>query len=287
MRIVTRIIVALALSALPAVSRAQHIVTDSIKPERIVVRSALFGVTGMDILDTYLSRHQYSGYGLNLSHENFRDARTGSYRWKYQTTFNATAGFTDLNDNSSQLCGFATYTWGGYHPFSATDRLQLLAGVQMQLEGGAIYMASNGNNPVSMKLRAAIAASGMATYKFPIRQRLCTARLQLDIPVAGVMFAPEFGQSYYEIFGLGHTGGIVAFSHPFNSPSWKYALTLDIPMGGNRYSATLRLAYTGDIYQSDINDIRCHIYRHAFSIGFVKTIFKVKQENSIKAYSPY
>ena len=101
------------------------------------------------------------------------------------------------------------------------------------------------------------------------------------------MFAPEFGQSYYEIFGLGHADGIIAFTHPFNCPSWKHTLTLDIPLRRKHHSTTLRLAYTGDIYQSRINGIGCHIYRHAFSFGFVKTIFKIKQENSIKAYSPF
>ena len=132
-----------------------------------------------------------------------------------------------------------------------------------------------------------MAASGMAIYHFQLFRKELTARLQLDLPLAGAMFAPEFGQSYYEIFGLGHADGVVAFTHPFNSPSWRQMLSLDIPLRWRHHSSTLRIAYTGDIYQSDINGIRCHIFRHALSLGFVKTIFKVKQENSIKAYSPF
>ena len=280
------VIAALALLATPLASRAQYIITDSIIPERIVVKSTTFGFAGINNLDTYLSGYEYSGGGIYMQHENFRDARTCNYSWKFQTLFNGMLGYA-TQGNNGEISGMASYSWGGYHPFNIGNRLKLLAGAQIQVEGGALYVPSNGNNPVSVKLRTALAASGMAIYHFPVKGNDWTARLQLDIPLMGVMFAPEFGQSYYEIFGLGHTGGIIAFTHPLNCPSWRHTLSLDIPLSWKHHSTTLRIAYTGDIYQSDINDTRCHIYRHAFTFGFVKTIFKVKQENSIKAYTPY
>lgn len=286
MKIIRIIIAALALLAVPAASKAQHFVADSIIPERIVVKSTTFGLTGINALDTYLGGYDYTGGGLYMQHENFRDARTGSYRWKFQTMFNGTLGYT-TQGNNGQLVAMGSYSWGGYHPFAVGDRLKLLAGAQIQLEGGALYVPGNGNNPVTAKLRTAFAASGMAIYRFPVKGSDWTTRLQLDIPLLGVMFAPQFGQSYYEIFGLGHTDGIIAFTHPLNCPMWRQTATLDIPLRWRHHSSTLRIAYTGDIYQSDINGIRSHIYRHAFSIGFVKTIFKIKQENSIKAFSPY
>lgn len=280
------IIAALVLLATPLATRAQYIITDSIIPERIVVKSTLFGVGSINNLDTYLNGYDHKGGALYLQHENFRDARTGSYRWKFQTLFNGSLGYA-TQGNNSELSALVSYSWGGYHPFAIGKRLKLLAGVQIQLESGALYIPSNGNNPVAAKLRTALAASGMAIYHIPVKMNDWVARAQLDIPLAGVMFAPEYGQSYYEIFGLGHTDGIIAFTHPLNCPSWRYNLSLDIPLRWKRHSTTLRIAYTGDIFQSDINDIRCHIYRHAFTLGFVKTILKVKQENSIKAYSPY
>lgn len=283
---VTVLIAALVLTALPVISRAQHFVADSIIPERIVVRSTTFGVSALNTLDTYLSGYDYTGGALYMQHENFRNARTGSYRWKFQTMLNATLGYT-MQQYYGQVAGLASYSWGGYHPFAIGERLKLLAGVQIQAEGGALYVPGNGNNPVAVKLRAAVAASGMAIYRIPVGKQGWTARLQFDVPLAGIMFSPQFGQSYYEIFGLGHAGGVVAFAHPGNSPSWRQLLTLDIPMRWRRHSTTLRIAYTGDIFQSRVNEIRCHIYRHAISVGFVKTIFKIKQENSIKAYSPY
>ncbi len=278
-------VIALLLLLIPAMAKAQFAITDTIRTERIVVRSAQFGISLQNNYDTYLSNYKYIGGGLHFSHESLRDARTGNYRWKYQVLFNTRLGFNQQEGNI-QLTGIAGCSWGGYHPFRIGKRLELLAGAQIQLEGGALYCMSNGNNPVSAKLRTALAASGMAIYRFPVRKSDWIVRYQLDIPLAGAMFTPEFGQSYYEM-SLGHLGRIASFTHPLNNPSWRHMLSLDIPLRIRRHSATLRIAYTADLYQSDINHIRCHMYHHSFTFGFARTILKIKQENSIKAYSPY
>lgn len=279
------ILIALLSLLIPAMTKAQYAINDTIRTERIVVKSAQFGVSLQNNLDTYLSDYKYTGGGLHFTHESFRDARTGGYNWKYQILFNSRLGF-NLQRGNIQLAGIMGCSWSGYHPFNIGKRLKLLAGAQIQLEGGALYNLSNGNNPVSAKLRTALAASGMAIYHFPVLHNDWVVRYQLDIPIAGVMFSPEFGQSYYEI-SLGHLGKIASFTHPLNNPSWRHMLSLDIPLHIKHHSTTLRLAYIADLYQSNINHIRCHMYHHAITFGFVRTIFKIKNENCIKAYSPY
>ena len=282
MRTIHIIMTALALLALPAMSRAQYIVTDTIISERIVVKSSQFGVTLLNNLDTYLSNYNHKGFGLNYSHEAFRDARTGNYRWKYQKLLNITAGYA-IQGSNLQYAALVGYNWSGYHPFKVAQGLTLLAGAQVQLEGGALYNPAGGNNPAAAKLRTALAVSGMAIYHFPVLRSEWIARYQIDIPLMGAMFAPEFGQSYYEIFGLGYAEKVVAFTHPGNNPSWRHMLSLDIPVK----ATTLRISYTSDLYQSRINDINCHIYRNTFAIGFARTILKVKKNNRLNDYSPY
>ena len=280
-----KIIIVLLSLLTPAMIKAQFAITDTIRTEKIVVRSSQIGVSFQNNLDTYLSSYNHKGGGIHFSHESFRDARTGNYRWKYQILFNSRAGF-NLQNGNIQLAGILGCSWSGYHPFNIGKRLKLLAGAQIQLEGGALYNMSNGNNPVSAKLRTAIAASGMAIYHFPVRRSEWVARYQLDIPLAGAMFTPEFGQSYYEM-SLGHLGNIVSFTHPLNTPSWRHMLSLDIPIRIKHRSTTLRFAYIADLYQSNINHIRCHMYHQAITFGFVKTLFKIKEENRMKAHSPY
>lgn len=286
MKMIRIIATALALLTTPAMSRAQYVVTDTIIPERIVVKSSQFGITLLNNLDTYLNKYNHKGLGVNYSHEAFRDARTGNSRWKYQTLLNTTIGYA-IQGSNLQYSALISHSWSGYHPFRVAKGLTLLAGAQIQLECGALYNPAGGNSPVAAKLRTALAASGMAIYHFPVLRSHWTARYQLDIPLIGAMFAPEFGQSYYEIFGLGHAKNVVAFTHPGNNPSWRHILSLDIPMRAKHHSTTLRISYIADLYQSRINSINCHIYRHTFSLGFAKTIFKVKKNNKLNDYSPY
>ncbi len=256
--------------------------SDNINPYRVSVRSTLYGLSLLNNLDTYLSGYNYTGAAVYMNHETMRKAHTGNYEWKFQTVTDALLGATSLH-STSQLTLLINRSWSGYHTFGVGERLQLLAGAQIQVAGGALYIPSNGNNLVSVKLRTALAASAMAIYKFPIAGRGCIARWQMDVPLAGVMFSPQFGQSYYEIFGLGDTNGVVKFSHPVNSPSWRHTLSMDIPIGRN----TLRVAYIADLYQSRVNNLRTHLYSHSFAVGFSRTIYKVKNNDVIKVYSPY
>lgn len=286
MRLFRYISLALALLTLPTMSRAQYFVCDTIIPERIVVKSSQYGITHFNNLDTYLSNYKFTGLGIHYSHETFRDVKTRNYNWKYQRLFNGDIGYA-IQQYNLQYAGLLNYSWAGYHPFKIHPDLTLLAGAQIQLEGGALYVPSNGNSPVAVKLRTALAATAMAIYKFRVLKHNWTARYQIDIPLAGVMFAPQYGQSYYEIFGLGDAKEIVAFTHPGNTPSWRHILTLDIPIKCKKHSSTLRIGYKADLFQSKINHIRCHIYRNTFTIGFTNTIFKIKRENSLSRYSPY
>lgn len=267
----------------PTLLCAQESVKDGeINPYRVSVRSTLYGVSLLNNLDTYLSGYNYTGAAVYVNHETMRKAHTGSYDWTFQTVTDGLLGLTSLH-STSQLAMLANRSWSGYHTFGVGERLKLLAGVQIHVAGGALYIPSNGNNLVSVKLRTALAASTMAIYNFPIAGRECTARWQIDVPLVGLMFSPQFGQSYYEIFGLGDTEGIIKLSTPINSPSWRHTLSMDIPIGRN----TLRVAYIADLYQSRVNSLRTHLYNHSFAVGFSRTIYKVKNNDPIKLYSPY
>ena len=280
------ILVLLTLSLLPIVSKAQFSCGEAINSCRIKVSSTTHGVAMLNNLDTYLSGYNYRGVGYHYNHENFRDAMFGKHKLKYQTLFSGIVGATELYD-SKQYSLMLKQSWSAYQPFKVGERLQLLAGAQMQLAGGALYIPTNGNNLVSAKMRATLAASAMAIYRIPAKKGNYTLRAQLDIPLIGAMFAPEFGQSYYEIFGLGHNKNTIVLSHPANSPSMRAMLSADIPVALHKWSSTIRLTYIADIFQSDVHDTRTHIYNHSFAVGFVKTIYKVKNNDKLKQYSPF
>ena len=65
----------------------------------------------------------------------------------------------------------------------------------------------------------------MAIWDLRINHRPLTLRYQLNLPLAAVMFMPNYGQSYYEIFTLGHWDGVVNFTSLHNQPSLRQLLT--------------------------------------------------------------
>ena len=144
-------------------------------------------------------------------------------------------------------------------------------------------MPTNSNNPVSAKLRSSLGASGMLLLRYPMRTKSLTIRIQFDLSLVGAAFSPEYGESYYEIFGLEDYGGTLRFSHPVNTPSWRHTLSADIPIG----NSTIRVSYVADLYQTKVNNLRTHLYNHSFSVGFVRTIYKVKHNDPLNAYNPF
>ena len=266
---------------LPSAAVAQHSANETINPYRVVQRSTLHGVSLLNTLDTYLSGYNHKGAGYHIQHGTLRRAHTGSYNWIFQTRTDVTLGIATQHSNS-QFVFMASRRWSGYHPFAMNGNLKILAGAQIRAEGGALYTPAYSNNPVSAKIGATMDASVMAVYTLPIGEKEYRARYTMDLPLIGAMFAPEYGQSYYEIFGLGHTKGTVHLSTPFNAPSMTHSFAIDIPTR----KSTLRIAYIADIYQSNINSLRTHIYTHSFLVGYSHTIYKVKRNDPIEAYSP-
>ncbi|WP_297272201.1 DUF3316 domain-containing protein [uncultured Bacteroides sp.] len=246
--------------------------TDSIPaaPTRYVTRATLYGAGFTNIYDTYLSPQEYKGVEFRVSRESMRMTRWMDGRISRQTFFQANFGYTHNKvDNNNTMSALANWNYGLHYNFPLTPNFTLLAGAVADLNGGFVYNLRNGNNPASARAYVNLAASGMAIWKLRIRQYPITLRYQLNLPVMGVMFSPNYGQSYYEIFTLGNADGVVRFTSLHNQPSLRQMLTADFPVG----RARMRLAYLCDLQQSHVNDIKTHAYSHVFMVGFVKEFY--------------
>ena len=178
--------------------------------------------------------------------------------------------------DSEYLSGDIDWRIGWHYNWTPLPALRLMAGLQTGLSCGFVYNTSNGNNPAQGKLSTNIAASGMAIYRFNWLRRRFSVRYQFDMPLAGLMFSPNYGQSYYEIFSLGHYDRDVCLAWPGNAPCFSQLLTVDVPIG----SGTLRLGYRCDIRQSHVNNLKSHTWSNLFMIGFVKHFRLVKQRDN-------
>lgn len=246
---------------------------DSTDQTRYLTRTTMYGVGFTNVFDTYLSPQEYKGVDFRIARESMRMTRLMGGNVSQQIFFQADLGYTHNRvDNNNTFSGLANWNYALHYNFRLTPQFKLLAGGMADLNGGFVYNLRNGNNPAQARAYINVGASGMAIWDLRIKHRPLTLRYQLNLPLAGVMFMPNYGQSYYEIFTLGHWDGVVNFTSLHNQPSLRQLLTADLQLG----RTTLRLAYLWDAQQAKVNEIKTHTYSHVFMVGVVKHLYLIK-----------
>ena len=260
---------------------------DSLKASRYLMRATLYGVGYSNVYDTYLSPQEYKGMDFRVTRETMRMTTLFDGNVSAQNFFQANLSYThNRADNNNTFAGLVNWNYGLHYQFRITENFKLLAGGLADFNGGFVYNLRNTNNPASAKAYINLDASGMAIWHVKVKNVPLTLRYQLNVPVAGVLFSPNYGQSYYEIFTLGNSDGVVRFTSLHNQPSCRQMLSVDFPVG----SSKVRMSYVCDIQQSDVNEIQTHIYSHVFMVGFVKDLYRIKNKKgaplppSVRAY---
>lgn len=257
------------------VLRAQE---DSLRATRYVMRSVLYGAGVSNVLDTYLSPLEYKGPEVRILRENMRMTRLMDGNVSAQNLLQAHVSYTHNPSQTGYMyAGLLNWSYTLHYQFRLNEQLKLLAGPTIDLNGGFVYNTRNSNNPAQGKAYGSLGISGMAIYKFHIGNYPLVARYQANLPLLGAMFSPEFGQSYYEMFSLGHKGKNVLFTSLHNSPSLRQMVTLDFPIR----KVTMRVGYVCDLQQAKVNHLKYHTYSHDFMIGFVKNFYLLKGKNRI------
>ena len=251
---------------------------DTLSHEKYFVRSAMVGIGKTNVYDTYLSPLEYKGPELRFMHESMRMTRLMGGRVSAQRIVQVNCSSTDnISKSSTSYSGMFNWTYALHYQYNVNGNLKILFGPMIDLNGGFIYNTRNSNNPAQAKVYGNIDASAMAIYKFRIARYPMVVRYQANLPFMGVMFSPEYGQSYYEIFSLGHGGRNVLFTSFHNAPSLRQMLTLDFPVG----KTIMRAGYLCDIQQAKVNNLKSHFYSHNFMIGFVRNFHMIRGKNRI------
>ena len=244
--------------------------------DSIITRSTIYGIGSTNLLDTYLSPVEYTGAELRLLRENRRQSKWMDGKVYRQSIFQANVSMVENKvGTGSEFSCLANWNLAYHYRFPINDQLELWGGPNLDLNGGMIYNLRNSNNPVNAKVYANLGASGMAIYRFRIKEHPFTLRYQLNIPLFGLMFSPEYGQPYYEMSLSKDFGKNICFTSLHNQPSFRQFLTLDIPIK----QTNLRVGYVCDIQQAKVNHLKSHAWSHAFMIGFVKHFQLVNQSN--------
>ena len=236
-----------------------------------VIRTSvnMVGIGATNILDTYLSQEKFSGIGF--SYLNYSEREGHNQRWT--TILQQEATFSSASDRSNkarELEGGYSIYWGKYYQWRLIgNHMKLQAGGLVNGNIGFIYNTVNSNNPAQARLSAMLMPSGIATYDFTLWKKRFSLRYELDLPLAGIMFSPNYGQSYYEIFSRGNYDHNVVPTTFVSAPCFRQLLTIDWNAGR---TWTVRLGYLGNYQQSHVNNLKSHIYDHRVMIGIVRRV---------------
>ena len=244
------------------------------------LHSTMIGVGASDVLDSYLSPYNYTGTDIRLQRETMRMTRLIHGRVANQSLIDINAAINNNHaGNIDEYAGGVRYTQGwhylvhGYNIVNplhhSTSSWNVAVGLAASGYLGCVYIDRSGNNPAQAKADITIDASAMATYTMRLFHRQWLWRYQVTAPVLGAAFSPRYGQSYYEAFALGHYDRNVVLATPFNMPSMRHRLTIDIPLK----RAALRIGYVAQFNQSTFHSLKYHSYSHDFMIGFNKYFY--------------
>lgn len=268
------LLTALLITSLPSFGQETEELDDV---HRYVTRATSYGVGFTNVFDTYLSPQEYKGINFRLSRETIRMTRLFDGNVSVQNFFQADLGYThNRADNNNMFSGLVNWNYGLHYQFRLTENFKLLAGGLLDLNGGFVYNLRNSNNPASARAYINLDASGMAIWHLKVKHYPLTLRYQVNLPVMGMLFSPHYGQSYYEIFSLGHASGVVRFTSLHNQPSLRQLLTVDLPIG----KTNMRFSYLADLQQYKVNHLKTHTYSHVFMVGVVKELYRLPNKKT-------
>ena len=227
----------------------------------------LLGIGMTQHLDTYLSPQHYNGPELRVLTASYIYGHDGRHQKNWYTLLQhegSMAMTEPKSENASELSGSYRFAAGRLRTFVAQPHFRLSAGLLGELGVGFDYITRNTNNPAQARLSAAVVPALRLSYGFRLWQKTLVAGYNAQVPLVGVMFSPQYGQSYYEIFSRGNYDHNAVLTSAFAAPSLSHRLTLSIPFS----RSSLTVGYLGDWRQAVPNDLKQHQYTHSIVIGW-------------------
>ena len=213
--------------------------------------------------DSYLTPITYDGLDLGLTFEAVRPIKRG--QWLWQLMVGADYNYVENNARNNdlhKLMGDITFDMQRRWLGQWDRRLDLSVGPMTQLRAGIVYDAVNSNNPVTVRAHWNVGATAMAAWHTRLGRKPVTLRYQVQLPVLGVFFAPEYDESYYEIY-LGNHRNLAHMGWWGNRLDMMHYLGADLPLG----KTTLRLGYRTRMEHWNVNHLKVHDVSHSLVLG--------------------
>lgn len=233
------------------------------------VSTHFLGIGNSRILDTYITQEKFSGTGI--TYLNIRECENPVKRWNNIIEHEMNVSSTkDRSQNAQAIEGDYNLYWGRYRGWHLLDsRLQLQAGALINANLGFIYDMTTSNNPAQARISLNAMPTGVATYYFSLFKQQLSMRYELDLPLAGVMFSPNYGQSYYEIFNRGNYDHNIVPTTFASAPNFRQLLTLNWQTNSK---FRIHIGYLGNYKQAEVNNLKQHVYSHRLILGITRNL---------------
>lgn len=281
--VVRNLILTTALCLMPLSALSQEIKADTHDDAPRPVTSVYrIEVGGSRALSTYLSPIRYQGFHAGASGSWSKALRQSPEHWIME--FEGALYWRSLRNpaHTSIMVGLdGRFDWGLSYRRRLPYGIQLSAGPGIHLNGGALYMLRNGNNPVTATAYAGISARGAASWRTHIGRLPVLVSDHVSIPTVGAFFCPEYGETYYEIWlgnhkNLAHCGW------------WGNAFAIDnhftVTLDFGRTAMEIGYRYSYNSYWA--NNLNTKIGAHAFTIGVIPGGIGLKNKSKVN-YSIY
>lgn len=240
-----------------------------------VTSDKMLGVGYHTMQDTYLSPESYGGIELRYLSHVLR--QNDSCRWsRIIINEGCLSQGKPRSENGSTISGAYHFQYALlYNVLSLHDRLSVSVGGQGELLAGVFYNTRNNNNPAQM--RALVDIGPVARVDCLLFPSLGRGRVgvsyEASCPLVGLTFSPNYGQSYYEMFSLGHYDHNVVPTTVFSTPSFRNQLmfTYSYSTRSGRKGA-VTIGYVGDYRQQAVNNLKQHSYSSVIMIGISRTL---------------
>ena len=241
--------------------------SNALNQQKLITNARSFAIGNIELLDTYLSNQKYRGTEFRFISHTTRER--GYCDWSTNIMHQAAIARTlNKQDTGSELYAVYNIEWGKLHKWTFLDNnLIIRGGGLIDSSLGVIYNTRNSNNPAQALADFNIGPIVSCTYRFRfLHKHPMAVNYQAFSPLIGLMFCPNYSQSYYEAFTQGNYDHNMVFTHPINKPSLRQMLSLDFML----FKTQVRIGYVGNYLQWNVNNIKSHTYSHALSIGIVK-----------------
>lgn len=219
-------------------------------------------VGSTNILDTYLSPEEYTGTEIRFMASTLKTKAEWSNLYQHEVYL---SNVENRAGNSTELAGMYRFRYGRLKAISVpVENLSLRVGGQATANVGFLYNLRNSNNPAQGRGGVQLGPIAQADYDFQLLKLPFTLRYQASVPLVGVMFSPNYGQSYYEIFATGNYDHNIVPTTIIATPSLRQTFTLDFTIAKKTFS----IGYLGDYDQYKVNNLKYHNYTHGFVIGY-------------------